>query len=804
MLGLRYTKSNGYFFTLLSKGFLFSLFLNLFVALLLARQAPAPDDLGVPGGTRATDTQEALEHLEQDSPASVEILLSHATSDQPQSLKHILKNESNPFGHIAIRIKERVFTVNQHAVIGQDSTYLLEQSLEDYLYSTQSPTVNAQSGSNYGVAYARDTIGFRVDGLDEGKIQAMLTEVNKINEEWRSGTLCYNRKKQNCTDATLRILKAGGFEISDQAIQSWGISFPLELFDQTIALGRKDPRLTTELVSYLRLASSNHPLKFQSFPLSPLRPLQMAKQIIFGSVPALNPPEKIITGLTESPSVRYQNLNSRSVAEIEQELAVKNQTSLKKYQELEELEKRLEEKYLQLERDGFNAKQVEARIQESTSPEKSEPLQKYIQEANEARKNLQNTYDEFNTKKLDYLIDRNRFIAEAALERLRMRLPQNQLTSLEAEYEKLIQNYEIYQASRHLYGQPKDQMRLVAYRKCFTNFNTMVDLSGKLFNQSQPRSLQISLRMIWTNLKNEAAKLTQVAPEFVAALGTLFTKGITGPGDTPLNKHFEKGFNAMGKALGVSVNVIGRENIPPLPDLKGNVVNIFAIQHSNAYLDPFAVAAIGLEEFATFGAAYAFTPKIIADKLTRSDHFIVVGNGSDKPIKRTLEILSRNKVRNLVIFPEGSISAGVFETRPLRSKFSWGLLKRLRQAGYQLNIIPISLPDNFRLNNQLEQTAQSPIRAIIEKPIDSHAIEFFEETGDSEAINRQLRQTWLDRMRTDSETLMGMVRLKALKKAEAAQVFGKFCDGQTCSPTTHTTSCTHQILMNIFGSHSSF
>ncbi|MFZ2386760.1 MAG: hypothetical protein WAW69_03040, partial [Polaromonas sp.] len=111
---------------------------------------PAPGmtpDFGAEHGSAVTDIDAALARLQAEVPCDIELLLSYSTAKTPQRV--VLEN---PFGHIAIRVDDTVYSANYVAVPGQDPNLLQHVTLADYLYGVQPPSPSQVHTNTYGMA----------------------------------------------------------------------------------------------------------------------------------------------------------------------------------------------------------------------------------------------------------------------------------------------------------------------------------------------------------------------------------------------------------------------------------------------------------------------------------------------------------------------------------------------------------------------------------------------------------------------------------------------------------------------------
>ncbi|WP_052091884.1 glycosyltransferase [Paenibacillus sp. FSL H7-0357] len=238
-----------------------------------------PPTFGLENGHSASNVYNALAKLEIDAQADMEILLSYSTSKNDERIAR-----ENPFGHIAIRIGDTVYSSN-HKAYPEKESLLQHLSLATYLFGVLPPSCHQEHTSTYGMAYARDTLGFRIKGISEESLQSMHDEAAKIEEEFRLGICKYDVYEYNCADFVVRILQKSGYNI--KPINGIGsiITMPLDVFEKVRTAFEGDPLFITELIAYRRLPGSHAAYRFSHFPLSTGQPGRALAQVLFNSSP---------------------------------------------------------------------------------------------------------------------------------------------------------------------------------------------------------------------------------------------------------------------------------------------------------------------------------------------------------------------------------------------------------------------------------------------------------------------------------------------------------------------------------------
>ena len=233
---------------------------------------PAPGlspDFGAEHGSAVADIGPALARLEAQSPCDIELLLSYSTAKSPQRV--VLEN---PFGHLAIRVDETVYSANYVAAPGRDPNLLQHVTLADYLYGVQPPSPSQVHTNTYGMAYGRETLGLRVAGVTAQRKASMVAEAHRIEEEFQQGSLLWDRSDFNCADMVVRMLGAGGYDRSPPLGRRWLPVMPLDIFEEAREACEEDASLRMELVAYRQVPGANTAYRFSRFPLSLGQPLR--------------------------------------------------------------------------------------------------------------------------------------------------------------------------------------------------------------------------------------------------------------------------------------------------------------------------------------------------------------------------------------------------------------------------------------------------------------------------------------------------------------------------------------------------
>ncbi|GAX88380.1 conserved hypothetical protein [Lebetimonas natsushimae] len=236
-----------------------------------------PTDFGAEYGKPVRNIHVILSKLDNIYPSDIEILLSYSTSIIPQRIIW-----ENPFGHIAIRINKTVYSANYIANPEVDSNFLQHISLSEYLYGVLPFSPSQIHTNTYGMAYGRETIGLRVQGISNEKINLMLKEIIEIENEFKLKKIKWDKIKFNCADVVDRILSAGGYgEYKPKKIKI--PAMPLDSFEKAKKIFENDKSIKTVLINYRKITGSNALYSYCKFPLSLKQPIRSIGYIITDS-----------------------------------------------------------------------------------------------------------------------------------------------------------------------------------------------------------------------------------------------------------------------------------------------------------------------------------------------------------------------------------------------------------------------------------------------------------------------------------------------------------------------------------------
>ncbi len=428
---------------------------------------------------------------------------------------------------------------------------------------------------------------------------------------------------------------------------------------------------------------------------------------------------------------------------------------------LARLEARLEREWQRLLARGFGYSALHARLADEKGLEgDGEDL---LREACTAQAELLQQLDEFQRVKQVYFmqgVTEDLARATATMERFYgQRLPRR----LAREARRLRSLEERYRALESLWGGPEDHRRIAVFQAFYAG---VIEFSTEIRSldptaPAAPRPgvvdrLSQLRRWLSQNLLRVGGALGLVR----AALGILYA--LFGPRPargTPLTRHVNRLFAHLGALRGLHVEVEERATLQDFPG-----VTLYAPTHRNGVLDNIAFAALGPPDCLVFNAVDQLrgVPRAVRDRVAATPGLIAVGGGRGSSVDRLLASLAAGVSRNVLIYPEGSVSEGFGGTRPIRQGFAEGLVRRLREGGMPLRIVPVAYLDNARFLDLRPRGIDEEgrrLRVRVAPALDDGMIERLLSVGGGALLSQMLRLAWLERLVTDSTTLLGAERL---------------------------------------------
>jgi hypothetical protein len=337
-----------------------------------------------------------------------------------------------------------------------------------------------------------------------------------------------------------------------------------------------------------------------------------------------------------------------------------------------------------------------------------------------------------------------------------------------------------YLELERLYGTPRDHQRIA----CFQRFHAQaVSLSRKLrsLDPTAPPVASLSLVDRFARFGHalavaggRAGAALRGLGEFAAALRLVLSKSGDAEG-TPFTRRVDGLFRALGELRGLTVEVLGRELLDP-PPAEGEV-RLLTPAHRHGVTDNVTFAALSLPDYLVFNAVdqLPILPAWLKDRVATTPGLIAVGGGRGPAVDRALEALAEGRSRNLLIYPEGSVSEGLRATRPVRPGFGAGLVTQLLEGGYRVRITPVTYLDNARfldLESRSRDAESRRRRVVVSPSLTPDAVAQVVRDCGGESLGRMVRMAWLESLVTDDELWLGTERVRGLRRRLDAELEG--------------------------------
>jgi hypothetical protein len=361
-------------------------------------------------------------------------------------------------------------------------------------------------------------------------------------------------------------------------------------------------------------------------------------------------------------------------------------------------------------------------------------------------------------------------------------LRQRRLERLAARYGEL----------ESLYGTAQDHRRIAVYQRFYAG---VVDFSRRIrrLDPTMPRSppsftdwLRTLRRgIVW--LGGRFGMLLRLLVAAVRMVQAVLTKKVPETG-TPFTDRIDDFFRAYGELQGYEVQVSGREHLPGPDD--DEVVHLLTPAHRHGVTDNVTFSHLGLRDYLVFNAVdqLPLLPRFLKERAANTRGLIPVGGGRGSAVERALAVLAEHVSRNILIYPEGSVSEGFRGTRPPRPNFGEGLVRRIREEGYALSLIPVTYLDNARFLD-LPPLSDTPrerrLRVTVSPGLDPTMIDALLAAGGGAMLNRMVRLAWLGELVTDDRHLLGQDRVPEIERRLDLELDGiRYWGSLDCAPVS--------------------
>jgi hypothetical protein len=369
---------------------------------------------------------------------------------------------------------------------------------------------------------------------------------------------------------------------------------------------------------------------------------------------------------------------------------------------------------------------------------------------------------------------------------------QRRIHPLSLRHRRLVKLAARYRELEHLYGTAKDHRRIAVYQRFYTG---VVDFSRRIrrLDPTMPRSppsftdrvYALRRKIVW--LGRRSGSLLRLVVAAIRMVYAAFTKKVPETG-TPFTNRIDEFFRAYGELRGYEVQVTGREHLPAPDDAE--VVHLLTPAHRQGVTDNVTFSHLGLRDYLVFSAIdqLQLLPRFLKERAANTRGLIPVGGGRGSAVERTLAVLAERVSRNILIYPEGSVSEGFRGTRPPRQNFGEGLVRRIREAGYALRLVPVTYLDNARFLDlpPLSDTAKERrLRVVVSPGLDAGMIDALFAAGGGAMLNRMVRLAWLEALVTDDLHLLGQDRVAAIERRLDLELDGiRYWGSLECAPVS--------------------
>jgi hypothetical protein len=329
-----------------------------------------------------------------------------------------------------------------------------------------------------------------------------------------------------------------------------------------------------------------------------------------------------------------------------------------------------------------------------------------------------------------------------------------------------------YRELEELYGTAKDHRRIAVYQRFYAGVVAFSRYIRRL-DPTAPRGLRLSLadrlyalRRAIRWLGSRAGSLGRLVIALVRIVHSVMTRKPPETG-TPFTNRVDDLFRALGELRGYDVLVTGHEHLA-MPE-GDTTVTLYVPAHRHGVTDNVTFSHLGLPDYLVFNAVDQLpgVPRFLKQRVAETNGLIPVGGGRGSSVDCALGALASGVSRNVLIYPEGSVSEGFRGTRPPRRNFGEGLVRRLRAAGYELRLVPIAYLDNARfldLPPVSKTAADRRLRVVVIPPLEAPVIDAVLAVGGGAMVNRMVRLAWLENLVTDDRRLLGQDRVSEVEK----------------------------------------
>ncbi len=435
------------------------------------------------------------------------------------------------------------------------------------------------------------------------------------------------------------------------------------------------------------------------------------------------------------------------------------------FEELRGLEQALERAWSRLQEEGHGYQAVRALLVDSKlAPEERAAG---LRAAQEVQEDFFAQLDDFQRRTHAHFMEQVIRELERAMQTLQAFYGPRQHRRLRRRHRKLVAMAARYQELARLYGTPQDHKRIAHYQRFYAQ---VVDFSQRIraLDPTMPRPAPPSLwedlhalrrgALRWVRRSGAALRLVW------AALGvvTVALRKAQPERGTPFTNRVDDFFRALCDVQGWKVRVLGDS---PAPASDGTVT-LYTPTHRHGITDNATFGHVGLPDYLVFNAIdqVEMVPKWLKDRAASTNGLVPVGGGRGPSVDRALAMLDAGITRNVLIYPEGTVSEGFRGTRPPRATFGGKLVPAISEAGHPVRIVPIAYPDNARfLDIPPRARTERELRVVMCPALDAEMVEGLLASGGGGFLDGMVRLAWLESLGSDADRFLGHDRVAAIE-----------------------------------------
>ena len=428
------------------------------------------------------------------------------------------------------------------------------------------------------------------------------------------------------------------------------------------------------------------------------------------------------------------------------------QTNLPSLAELAEDERALETEFQAI------VDQKPKSIREGKLGEPSEIEDQAIKKWLSAVSKFHEKYDEYNERKMDFVMERYLGIAtEMEADVLQSEVyTAEQKKLISQKLESLKGKYIRAQENKGNLGRPNDRERSIAINNFLNEMEKFSDVV---------RKPQRTLKDKWKDASRSLLINVQKLAAAGAAILNIPTMAVAYFRNGKVLDTLKPLAKTLVWAQGKNMTLKGRENLPT--ETPSGTLNFYALMHAHNLYDFAGLAELGSRKAAILSA---FTVPKLKNWMENADDFVIVRGSTKNPLSTILPKIKSETINGLYIFPEGSLGAYGYETRPAQQ--SMGILfKLLKKEGINVRVIPVAMPQNAQLLVKVKDGNSSidprELHTIVGKPLEPDLVAKLMELGDRQTIGQMIRQSWMEAQVSDmgTERILGMPPLPQLVQA---------------------------------------